>query len=205
VSARYRSEGWGSVVQASSPEGSVEFALRLPGRHNVANSLAAIAAAGAVGASLDAAASALTTFQPIAGRLQTSAGVGGATIIDDTYNANPDSVRAAVAVLAQGRHARWLVLGDMGEVGDQGVAFHREIGEYARAAGVDRLLTAGELASHAVDAFGLGGTHFDNVDALAAELRSSLTRDVTVLVKGSRFMRMERVVAAISAMQRREH
>jgi len=205
VTARYRSEGWGSVVEAISPEGSVEFALRLPGRHNVANALAAIAAAGAVGASLHASARALASFQPIAGRLQTSAAVGGATIIDDTYNANPDSVRAAVAVLAERRNAKWLVLGDMGEVGDQGVAFHREIGEYARAAGVDRLLTAGELASHVVDAFGPGGTHFDNVDSLAAELRSSLTPDVTVLVKGSRFMRMERVVAAISAIKRREH
>ena len=183
----------------------MEFALRLPGRHNVANALAAIAAAGAIGASLHASAHALASFQPIAGRLQTSAAVGGATIIDDTYNADPDSVRAAVAVLAERRNAKWLVLGDMGEVGDQGVAFHREIGEYARAAGVDRLLTAGELASHVVDAFGPGGTHFDNVDSLAAELRSSLTPDVTVLVKGSRFMRMERVVAAISAIKRREH
>jgi UDP-N-acetylmuramoyl-tripeptide--D-alanyl-D-alanine ligase len=205
VTARYRSEGWGSVVEAISPEGSVEFALRLPGRHNVTNALAAIAAAGAIGASLYASARALASFQPIAGRLQTSAGFGGATIIDDTYNANPDSVRAAVAVLAHAPHAKWLVLGDMGEIGGQGVAFHREIGEYARAAGVDRLLTVGELASNAADAFGPGGTHFDNVDSLAAELLSSLTADVTVLVKGSRFMRMERVVAAISAIKRREH
>ena len=141
----------------------------------------------------------------IAGRLQTTQGLRGATIIDDTYNANPDSVRAAVAVLANAPRSRWLVLGDMGEVGDQGIAFHREIGEYARAAGVDRLLTAGELSSHAVDAFGPGGTHFGDVDTLAGDLRSSLTPDVTVLVKGSRFMRMERVVAAISAAERREH
>ena len=205
VSASYRSEGWGSVVKASAPEGSAEFALRLPGRHNVANALAAIAAAGALGASLGAAAEAIEAFQPIAGRLQTTQGLHGATIIDDTYNANPDSVRAAVAVLAHAPRARWLVLGDMGEVGAQGVAFHREIGEYARAAGVDRLLTAGDLASHAVEAFGPGGTHFRDVDTLAGDLRSSLTPDVTVLVKGSRFMRMERVVAAISAAERREH
>src|SRR5205085_4466663 len=105
----------------TAPEGSVEFELRLPGRHSVANALAAIAAAGAAGASLHAAAGALDAFRPIAGRLKTSEGVGGATVIDDTYNANPDSVRAAVAVLAQAPHAKWLVLGDMGEVGDQGI------------------------------------------------------------------------------------
>jgi UDP-N-acetylmuramoyl-tripeptide--D-alanyl-D-alanine ligase len=205
VSARYRSEGWGSVVEASAPEGTVEFALRLPGRHNAANALAAIAAAGACGASLHAAASALEAFRPIAGRLQTAKGWGGATIIDDTYNANPDSVRAAIAVLAQAPQSKWLVLGDMGEVGDQGIAFHREVGEYARTAGVDRLLTACDLASHAVDAFGSGGTHFNDVATLAKDLRSSLTPHVTVLIKGSRFMRMERVVAAISAAPQPEH
>src|SRR5205823_11965438 len=134
VSARCRSEGWGSVVAVDTPEGPVEFELRVPGRHNVANALAAVAAAGAVGASPHAAAAALAAFRPIAGRLQTTMAPSGATIIDDTYNANPDSVRAAVAVLAHAPHAKWLVLGDMGEVGDQGIAFHREIGEYARAA-----------------------------------------------------------------------
>src|ERR1700694_4959461 len=140
--------------------------LRPRARHNVANALAAIAAAGAAGGSCGAAARALGAFRPIAGRLQTTTGLSGATIIDDTYNANPDSVRAAVSVLAHAPQKKWLVLGDMGEGGDQGVAFHREIAEYARAAGVDRLLTAGELAAHAVAAFGSGGAHFADVDAL---------------------------------------
>jgi UDP-N-acetylmuramoyl-tripeptide--D-alanyl-D-alanine ligase len=133
--------------------------------------------------------------------MEAKVAIGGAALIDDTYNANPDSVRAAIAVLAHAHGTRWLVLGDMGEVGDQGQGFHREIGEYARAAGVDRLLTTGELAAHAVAAFGAGGEHFASIDALIASLRTDLTTaglDVTLLVKGSRFMRMERVVESLT-------
>jgi UDP-N-acetylmuramoyl-tripeptide--D-alanyl-D-alanine ligase len=171
--------------------------LKLLGRHNVANALAAIAAATAAGASLEAVAQGLADFQPIAGRLQAKAGRNGATLIDDSYNANPDSVRAAIAVLVHAEGPKWMVLGDMGEVGKQGAAFHREIGECARAAGVDRLLTLGELTPHAVDAFGPGGEHFDHSEDLVAAIESDLAPEVTVLVKGSRFMRMERVVAAL--------
>jgi UDP-N-acetylmuramoyl-tripeptide--D-alanyl-D-alanine ligase len=126
--------------------------------------------------------------------LNTRIAVNGATIIDDTYNANPDSVKAAIAVLANAAGAKWLVLGDMGEVGDRGPAFHREIGEYARAAGVDRLLALGELATHAVAAFGAGGQHYADQDSLVDELNAVLERGTTVLVKGSRFMKMEHVV-----------
>ncbi len=197
VVGRVRAQSWGSVVDVATPEGTTSFDLRMPGRHNVANALGAIASATAAGASLDAVAHGLAEFRPIAGRLETKRGRNGATLIDDSYNANPDSVRAAIAVLVHAAGSKWMVLGDMGEVGAQGAAFHREIGECARAAGVDRLLTLGELTQHAVDAFGLGGEHFARGEDLVAAIESDLGPEVTVLVKGSRFMHMERVVAAL--------
>jgi len=194
INGRCETAAWGSSVEVTTPEGAATIELRVPGRHNVSNALAAIAAATAAGAGLRAAAEALTAFRPIRGRLQTRLGFDGATIIDDTYNANPDSVKAAIAVLAHAVGAKWLVLGDMGEVGDQGPAFHREIGEYARAAGVNRLLAVGELAIHAVAAFGAGGRHYASQDALVSDLSVGPHRGTTMLVKGSRFMAMERVV-----------
>ena len=117
-------------------------------------------------------------------------------MIDDTYNANPDSVRAMVDVLAELPGPRLLVLGDMGEVGDRGAEFHAEVGAYARERGVDRLLAHGPLAIHAAMAFG-GGAHFDSMEALNDAVRTLLGQTVTVGVKGSRFMHMERVVAAL--------
>jgi UDP-N-acetylmuramoyl-tripeptide--D-alanyl-D-alanine ligase len=172
--------------------------LHAHGRHSAMNALAAIATAVAAGANITAATEGIGAFRPVAGRLQHTIGVGGAIVIDDTYNANPDSVRAAIAVLAEADAPRVLVLGDMGEVGDQGVAFHREIGAYARDAGVGHLLAMGKLAQHAVDAFGEGGEHFGDVAAISAAARSFSRRGTTLLVKGSRFMRMERVVAALT-------
>jgi UDP-N-acetylmuramoyl-tripeptide--D-alanyl-D-alanine ligase len=118
---------------------------------------------------------------------------GGATVIDDSYNANPDSVRAAIDVLAECPGPTALVLGDMGEVGERGPEFHREIGAYARAHGVSALLALGEATRDAVEAFGEGARHFDSVEELVASVEGA-----TVLVKGSRFMRMERVVAALT-------
>jgi UDP-N-acetylmuramoyl-tripeptide--D-alanyl-D-alanine ligase len=194
ISARCETQAWGSSVEVTTPEGAAAFELKIPGRHNVSNALAAIAAATAAGARLGAAATALTAFRPISGRLHTRTGINGTTLIDDTYNANPDSVKAAIAVLANAAGAKWLVLGDMGELGDQGPAFHREIGEYARVVGVDRLLAVGELARHAVAAFGPGGKHYADQLSLVHELNAVLERGTTVLVKGSRFMAMERVV-----------
>ena len=196
VSARFRIETWGSFMDITTPEGSATLELRAPGRHNIANALGAIAAATAAGATLADATAALAAFRPLSGRLQAVELAGGGVVIDDTYNANPDSVRAAIAVLARAPAPRWLVLGDMGEVGDQGVSFHREVGAYARATGVDRLLATGDLAQHAAAAFGAGGEHFATVAALAGALRAE--PGVTVLVKGSRFMRMERIVAALT-------
>jgi UDP-N-acetylmuramoyl-tripeptide--D-alanyl-D-alanine ligase len=119
-------------------------------------------------------------------------------VIDDTYNANPDSVRAAIDVLAARAAPRVLILGDMGEVGTEGPEFHREIGRYAKQAGIERLLAAGVQARESVTAFGAGAEHFDDVDALATRAVSSMPANATVLVKGSRFMRMERVVAALT-------
>jgi UDP-N-acetylmuramoyl-tripeptide--D-alanyl-D-alanine ligase len=201
VSARYRAEAWGNAIEVDTRSGAITVELHAPGRHNVANALAAIAAATAARAGLDAVRKGLSAFRPVAGRLQTKTGAAGLAIIDDSYNANPDSARAAIAVLGKARGARWLVLGDMGEVGESGPAFHREIGEFARAAGVDRLLSIGPLAEHAVAAFGPGGEHFADVEALVSALRRDLAAapsgSTTVLVKGSRFMRMERVVAAL--------
>jgi UDP-N-acetylmuramoyl-tripeptide--D-alanyl-D-alanine ligase len=201
VSARYREEIWGSAVEAETPLGAIEFDLRVQGRHNVANALAAIAGATAAGAGPGAVRNGLSAFHAVAGRLETKVARNGAAIIDDTYNANPDSVRAAIAVLERAPGKRWLVLGDMGEVGDQGPAFHREIGRYARESKIDRLFATGDLTRETVAAFGAGGEHFASAEALIAALDRELGGNgsgITLLVKGSRFMRMERVVAALT-------
>jgi UDP-N-acetylmuramoyl-tripeptide--D-alanyl-D-alanine ligase len=161
------------------------------------NALAATAAALAARLPLDAVVRGLSAFRPVAGRLAAVRAISGALVIDDTYNANPDSVRAAIDVLAHAPGARWLVLGDMGEVGASGPRFHDEIGTYARAAGIERLFAVGALTVASVAAFGAGGQHFPSVEALAEHVASTAGTDTTVLVKGSRFMRMERVVAAL--------
>jgi len=205
VTGRYRAEPWGAVVDVTAPEGTVSIELRALGRHNVSNALGAIAAATAAGAGLAAVAEGLAAFRPLAGRLQARVLPGAITVIDDTYNANPDSVRAAIAVLAREPSPRWLVLGDMGEVGKQGDEFHHEVGSYARAAGIDRLFGAGELTEHAVAAFGPGAEHFGCVESLARAVRSAISPGVTVLVKGSRFMRMERVIAELSGAPAEVH
>jgi UDP-N-acetylmuramoyl-tripeptide--D-alanyl-D-alanine ligase len=122
----------------------------------------------------------------------------GTKLIDDSYNANPDSVRAAIDVLAAEGGAKILLLGDMGEVGERGAEFHREIGHYARERGIDRLLAVGELSSVCVAAFGEGARHFATVEALISAAQAELRPRTTMLVKGSRFMRMERVVQALA-------
>jgi UDP-N-acetylmuramoyl-tripeptide--D-alanyl-D-alanine ligase len=134
----------------------------------------------------------------VRGRLVRLHGSAGATLIDDSYNANPDSVRAAIEVLRDQPPPRILVLGDMGEVGDQGPQFHREVGEYAARSGIEHLLATGGATRATVAAFGAAGEHFDDVDALVRRARELAVEQTTVLVKGSRFMRMERVVAALA-------
>jgi UDP-N-acetylmuramoyl-tripeptide--D-alanyl-D-alanine ligase len=164
----------------------------------VMNALAAAAVGHAADLPVTAIVRGLQTFRPVRGRLVTSTTATGVTVIDDTYNANPDSVRAAIDVLATRAAPRWLALGDMGEVGDEGPRYHQEIGAYARTAGLDRIFASGELTRHAVTAFGEGAAHFAGVDDLAREVAAQAPSGATVLVKGSRFMRMERVVAALT-------
>lgn len=183
-------------VRAHTPEGPVEFRLHIAGRHNVANALAACACALAAGVPLTAIAQGLERFQPVKGRSRALAvAIAGRslTLVDDSYNANPDSVRAAIDVLAELPAPQLLVLGDMGEVGDQGPQFHAEVGDYARERAIPGLFTLGEQAR------GMGGRHFDSLDALLAAMRPLLPTLGSVLVKGSRFMKMERVVEAITA------
>jgi UDP-N-acetylmuramoyl-tripeptide--D-alanyl-D-alanine ligase len=193
VSGRYTAKPLSSELELRTPGGKIDAVLAIPGLHNVRNALAAAACAHAAGVPAAAIGGGLTAFRPYTGRLQVKQARGGATLIDDTYNANPDSVRAAIDVLASCPGPTVLVLGDMGEVGPQGPAFHREIGAYAREKGVSRLLALGESSVHAVEGFGKAGEHFADVETL---LRAIDGR--TVLVKGSRFMRMERVVAGLT-------
>ena len=148
----------------------------------------------ALGASPAAVARGLAGYGGVKGRLQVHDCILGARLIDDTYNANPDSVSAAIAVLAAEPGERVLVLGDMGELGPDAAALHTEIGAKAAAAGINRLYTLGDLAMHAARAFGMGGQHFELIEDLLAGIEQALGPKVTVLVKGSRFMKMERVV-----------
>jgi UDP-N-acetylmuramoyl-tripeptide--D-alanyl-D-alanine ligase len=198
VCAREAAHAKGSALELATPLGSAHVLLHVPGRHMARNALAAAAAAVAARVPLTAIVHGLEAFRPVRGRLAVLTTPAGVHVIDDTYNANPDSVRAAIDVLAQRRAPRILVLGDMGEVGDEGPAFHREVGRHAHDAGIERLLAVGALAGEAVAAFGVRAEHFDDVESLAVRVRDVATPEASVLVKGSRFMRMERVVAALA-------
>jgi UDP-N-acetylmuramoyl-tripeptide--D-alanyl-D-alanine ligase len=198
IRARYAQHRAGGTLDLATPAGNAHVLLRVPGGHMAQNALAAAAVAHAARLPLTAIVRGLERFQPVRGRLVTHRTAAGVTVIDDSYNANPDSVRAAIDVLATRPAPRWLALGDMGEVGAAGPAFHREVGAYARAAGIERVLTAGELAREVALAFGAGSEHFATVDALAQRVAADAHDGLTVLVKGSRFMRMERVVAALT-------
>ncbi len=195
VHGRYRLEPASSEIEIATGADRVAVALQVAGLHNVCNALAAAAASLAVGASLGAVARGLESFRAVKGRLQIKRGRNGTQVIDDTYNANPDSVRAAIDVLAGSGPPRVLILGDMAEVGTLGAAFHDEIGRYASERGVDRLLAVGTLARTAAHAFGTGGEYFDSVEALIARAQGLTAHKGTMLVKGSRSMRMERVLA----------
>lgn len=173
--------------------------LKTQGRHNVRNAMAAAASAYAAGIALDEIVRGLEAFRPVKGRLQYKRAANGARLIDDTYNANPDSVRAAIDVLAETGGHTVLVLGDMGEVGHEGKRFHEEVGAYAKAQSVSCLLGLGEMTAHAVSAYGDGAAHFETVEALVRALKAEISPESTVLVKGSRFMAMERVVDALMA------
>lgn len=193
VAASYRLAPLATELAIRMPHGEVAATLAIPGLHNARNALAAAACAFAAGVEPKAIGEGLTAFRPYTGRLQVKHARGGATVIDDTYNANPDSVRAAIDVLASCPGPTALVLGDMGEVGEQGAQFHREVGAYARSKGISSLLALGEATRHAADAFGDGARHFERIEDLVAVVAGR-----SILVKGSRFMKMERVVAALT-------
>jgi UDP-N-acetylmuramoyl-tripeptide--D-alanyl-D-alanine ligase len=180
------------------PLGRREILIKAGGAHNVGNALAAAAAASAAGASLEDIGTGLADFRAVAGRLQLKAGARGVWIIDDSYNANPSSVRAALEVLRAIDGAKWLVLGDMAELGEYADDSHAEIGTYARECGITRLFAVGPRSARAVEAFGLGADWFADVDALIARLHAEIAPGVTVLVKGSRVNRLERVVKALT-------
>jgi UDP-N-acetylmuramoyl-tripeptide--D-alanyl-D-alanine ligase len=188
-------------VRAATPLGAMVFRLAIAGLHNVKNALGALACCIAAGVPLDAIVHGLESFEAVKGRSRAlSVRLQGRaiTVIDDTYNANPDSVRAAIDVLADLPAPHLLVLGDMGEVGDQGPEFHAEIGEYAAERGIETLLCMGDLMRYGAAVFP-GARHCANVDALNSYVLAELPSYRSVLVKGSRFMKMERVVEAVQA------
>ncbi|MCX7055723.1 MAG: UDP-N-acetylmuramoyl-tripeptide--D-alanyl-D-alanine ligase [Proteobacteria bacterium] len=195
----------GSVqeFQMATPAGATIVRLGLAGRHNVQNALGAAAAAFAVGANIDGVdvasiAAGLGRMQPVRGRLEVKLAPSGARVIDDSYNANPSSLSAGLDVLATQSGERWLVLGDMAELGEAAAEAHRAAGREARGAGVSRLFAVGSLTADAVREFGDGAEWFGDSDALATRVAPLLRHDVTVLVKGSRVNRLERVVAALA-------
>ena len=192
-------DGTGFVThfELRSPAGTTPVELHLAGGHNVLNALCAAAAAMAAGASLDDVRSGLATMRPVPGRLQFKTAPSGAWIVDDSYNANPSSMKAGIEVLASVDARRWLVMGDMGELGDFATGSHEDIGRFARDHHVDRLFATGKLSALAVEAFGAGAEWFADTETLARAVNSELTREVCVLIKGSRSSRLERVVEAL--------
>jgi UDP-N-acetylmuramoyl-tripeptide--D-alanyl-D-alanine ligase len=194
VRGTWHPRGDGLRLDVTAPQGIFTADLQVPGAHNARNALAATAAAIALNISLETIAVGLQKFGGVAGRLQRKPALHGASLMDDTYNANPASVRAAIDVLAQAGGKRILVLGDMGELGGEAQKFHAEIGRDARRAGIEKLYTLGAVSEKAASEFGSGARHFENIEDLQAILEKELDANTTVLVKGSRFMKMERVV-----------
>ena len=201
--AVWSGDHWATVLH--TPAGATAIRLRVAGWHNVKNALAATACALAAGCPLEAVARGLEAFEPVKGRSQVKTlqrGGRAVTLIDDSYNANPDSVRAAIDVLATLPSPRWLVLGDMGEVGDQGPAFHAEVGRYAATRGIDALWTAGAASAAAAAAIGPAARAHASVAELIAALgpaTHAAPEAASIVVKGSRFMKMEQVIAALQA------
>ncbi|WP_426281794.1 UDP-N-acetylmuramoyl-tripeptide--D-alanyl-D-alanine ligase [Lysobacter soli] len=191
----------GSRFTLVAPQGEAAVSLALPGRHNVSNALAAAALSLSVGATLQQVAEGLNAARPVAGRLITHRLANGAVLIDDSYNANPGSLAAAIDTLAAGGGEAWLVLGDMRELGADAEAMHAEAGRRAKSAGIRRLLTLGPYSAAASRTFGEGATHFETHDALADVLKNELREGVRVLVKGSRGSAMDRIVAALVGPQ----
>ncbi len=199
VNGEWSNQQWRLSVQ--TPKGQINTSLSVAGDHNVHNTLAAIACAVAANVPLACIEQGIATFEPVSGRSRSlflKWADRDLVLIDDSYNANPDSVRAAINILAQSSQPRLLVLGDMGEVGTQGAAFHAEVGRYAQASGIEYLITLGELSRDSAKVF-LNAKHCQSIDEVYAQVQARLPMVKTVLVKGSRFMRMERVVQTIQS------
>lgn len=201
VTASFAPSPVGMHLNLKTPQGLIEINLRLAGAHNAHNAAAAATAALAAGITPDRIRKGLESFSPVSGRGVIRDNGAGTTVIDDTYNANPDSVRAAIELLGTLAGTRILILGDMGEVGEQGPEFHKEIGEYARIQGVHALLALGDLSRSSVEAFNdhneSAGEHFSAIEPLIERALQCAIANTTILVKGSRFMKMERVVEAL--------
>lgn len=195
----------GSRFTLVTPVGEAAVALALPGRHNVRNALATAALALAAGIAPVQIAEGLAQARPVAGRQLAHTLGNGAVLVDDSYNANPGSLAAAIEALAAGDRAGWLVLGDMRELGPQAAALHAAAGEQARSAGLARVWTLGELAQHASTAFGEGGRHFASHADLAAALAAELPADARCLVKGSRGSAMDKIVTALAGRGEETH
>jgi UDP-N-acetylmuramoyl-tripeptide--D-alanyl-D-alanine ligase len=198
TAAHWQGDAW--QVQAQTPEGRLAFRLRMAGMHNVHNALAAATSAWAAGVPMHHIARGLEVFEPVQGRSRTQMlhlPGHACTLVDDSYNANPDSVDAAIAMLASLPAPHLLVLGDMGEVGQQGPQFHAQAGERAHAMGIGSLFTLGPLSVHAAEGFP-GARHFDTMAALISAVREQSGSMASILVKGSRFMQMEKVVEALA-------
>ena len=197
VTGSYILKGLGAAVAVQNSGRRIDIELHAPGLHNVRNALAATAACLAAGVSDQAVSAGLDAFTGAKGRLQQKLGLNGAVVLDDSYNANPDSVRAGIDVLAATPGRKLLVLGDMGEIGETSGQLHDEVGGYAKSQGVDHLFALGEVSEVAARNFGEGGHHYTRLDDLVSAVRKQMDADTVVLVKGSRFMRMERVIEAI--------
>ena len=197
VNATYKINGNQTEVNLKTPNGEMEFTLSVLGVHNIHNALAATAVAVALGVSNEDIAKGLTVFGAVKGRLNWLQGNNGAVVIDDTYNANPDSMKAAIDVLANQKTSQIFVMGDMAELGTGAAQMHADIGLYAKQKNISHLLTFGDLSEKAADAFGANAQHFTKVEALIESLKPVMNSNATVLVKGSRFMQMERVVNQI--------
>ncbi len=189
--------GFQLTFRLHSPAGERDVRLNVGGRHNVRNALCAAAAASAAGASLDAIVEGLAAMQPVAGRLRPARTPQGARLIDDSYNANPSSMKAGIDVLAGLPGRAWLVMGDMGELGEHAQPSHVEVGRYARERGIERLFATGALSTLAVESFGAGASWYPDADSLARAVAALLGPEVNLLVKGSRSNRLEQVVALL--------
>jgi UDP-N-acetylmuramoyl-tripeptide--D-alanyl-D-alanine ligase len=191
-------QGGRPQFQLRTPAGECSISLQLIGRHNVANALAAAACAHAAGVGLDAIKAGLEASEAVAGRMQRKSGVKGSTIIDDSYNANPDSAKAAVDSLARWPGKKILVLGQMAELGGEAEQFHKDLGAYAKAAGLDTLVAVDGMARLCSETFGAGARYFDDCDQAASYLRTLLDENTVALIKGSRSAHMEQVVTALT-------